>query len=134
MSTSLITVRLPRLMLDLLVPEGSTFAEAWVVLLGDREQTGTTSDGRPVYGAVTSWSPVLPLPDEAEATAFALRMGESSLGGIEPDDWIWSPVSDECPALVELYGVVDGHDEQTEVAIAPLTALLAGEPQDGGQS
>ncbi|MEV0830955.1 MULTISPECIES: hypothetical protein [Streptosporangiaceae] len=134
MSDSPITVRLPRLMLDLLVPDGSTLAQSWVVLIGEREQLSTTPDGQAVYGDVTRWSPILPVADWVDARAFAYRLGESSLGGIEPDEWTWSPVSDECPELAELYGVIDSHDAQTEVAIAPLTALLRDEPQDGGQS
>ncbi|MEU8381717.1 hypothetical protein [Streptosporangium sp. NPDC048865] len=133
MSDSPTTVLLPRLMLDLLVPKGSTLAQAWVVLLGDRAQIGTTPDGQPVYGGVTAWHPVLPLADQAEAAAFALRLGAASLGQ-EPDEWTWYPGDSECPDLMDLYGVIDDHDEQTEVAIAPLTALLRDEPQDGGQA
>ncbi|SFK91501.1 hypothetical protein SAMN05216275_1418 [Streptosporangium canum] len=129
MSDSPITVRLPRNMLDLLVPEGSTLALAWVVLVGDRAQITTTPDGRPVYGAVTSWNPILPLRDQFEATTFAERLGEASIGGVCADQWLWYPVSGECPALVELYGVVDDDQVQTEVAIAPLTALLADAPE-----
>lgn len=134
MSASPITVRLPLNMLDLLVPEGSTLPLAWVVLVGDREQIQTTPDGRPVYGPVTRWSPVLPVDTWFSARALAYLLGAASLGGVEPNEWTWSPVSDECPELVELYGVIDDQHEQTEVAVAPLRALLADEPQDGGQS
>ena len=133
MSDFPITVRLPLAMLDLLVPSGSTLPLAWVVLVGHSEQITTTLEGRPVYGAVSAWSPVLPVIGRTEAVTTALQMGAASLDGITPDEWLWSPFSDECSDVIELYGVFEGHDVRPEVAIAPLTALLA-EPQDGGQS
>ncbi|WP_326828736.1 hypothetical protein OIE13_22790 [Streptosporangium sp. NBC_01810] len=133
MSDSPITVRLPLAMLDLLVPDGSTLPLAWVVLLGHREQIQTTPDGRPVYGDVTSWQPILPVSYEGRAVAVAERLGAASLGS-EPDQWLWYPATDDGDLpITELWGVVDGNDVRPEVAIAPLTALLA-ESQDGGQS
>ena len=119
---------LPQPMAEVLVPSGSTLADCWVVCLGDREQLSTTSDGRTIYGDVTSWIPVLPLPDKLAALAFGERMGAASLSA-DPDEWGWWPIGDDCPELLELYGVIDGNDARPEVAIVPLSALVAG----GGQ-
>ncbi|GAA4221486.1 hypothetical protein FHR32_005106 [Streptosporangium album] len=130
MSDSPITLRLPLAMLDLLVPSGSTLPLAWVVLVGHREQIQTTLDGRPVYGDVTSWSPVMPVADQGEALATAERLGEAAIGGICAAEWNWYPVTDDGDQpITKLWGVVDGDEVRPEVAIAPLLALLADQPK-----
>ncbi|GAA2990244.1 hypothetical protein GCM10017559_07820 [Streptosporangium longisporum] len=134
MSDFPITLRLPLAMLDQLVPEGSTLPQAWVVLLASRAQTSTTPDGRPVYGPISGWSPVLPVAYQGEAITTAMRLAEASLGG-EPDQWRWYPATDDDTLpLTELFAIVDGDEVCPEVAIAPLTVLLRDEPQDGGRA
>lgn len=118
-----VRVRLPLAMLEELAPEGSL--DSWVVLVGDREPLRTTSDGRPVYGGIAAWDPV-PAPPlgEAEAKALAVRLSKAEFGGIYADEWHWHPVDGDGRAL-ELCAVFDGDEVRMEVAVAPLTALLA---------
>ncbi|MER7213135.1 hypothetical protein ABT340_39240 [Streptosporangium sp. NPDC000239] len=116
-----ITLTLSPLMLTALVPDGASLEGAWVVLLGDHDQIGT-HDGRPVYApAVTSWQLVMPCPTEAAAVRRAELLGTASLGGAQ-DEWRW--YSDDDGQMAELWGLIDGDEVPTEVAIAPLTALL----------
>ncbi|MFF3443572.1 hypothetical protein [Streptosporangium sp. NPDC002721] len=124
MSASPTTVRLPLPMLAVLVPNGSTLDDAWVVLVGHHEQVTTTPGGQPVYGDVVGWKPVLPVASQTGAYEAALRLGVAALDGVEPDEWLWQPVNGH-PEIDELWAVVDSHDERPEVAVAPLTVLLA---------
>ncbi|MER7126691.1 hypothetical protein [Micrococcus luteus] len=118
------SVRLPRPMLEVLIPDGATLETAWAACIGDREQVGT-HDGRPAYGNITRWDLVQVLPDQDTATRFGERLGQASIGDAHTDQWNWYPATDDGddPAL-ELWGVVDGNEVRPEVAIAPLTALL----------
>ncbi|MEV7908598.1 hypothetical protein [Streptomyces anulatus] len=125
MSDFPLTLRLPRTMLDLLVPDGSTLPLAWAVLIGDREQVGT-HNGHSVYSStVTNWHLVQVCGYQADAEHFAKAVGIASLGGIEVDQWAWHPLDDD--QGLELYAL-DGDEMPTDVAIVPLTALLADKP------
>ncbi|MEV7006818.1 hypothetical protein [Streptosporangium sp. NPDC051022] len=125
MSDSPITPRMPRNMLGLLVPDGSSLDLAWAVLVGDREQVGT-HNGRPVYSpTITSWHFVQACSGQADAEYFAKDMGVASLGGVEVDQWAWHFLPGD--QGLELYAS-DGDEKPTDVAIVPLTALLADEP------
>lgn len=125
--TASIRMRLPRPMLAALLPDGSTLEQAWVVLIGDREHLHTTPAGQPVYGDIIAWDPIpaSPLPGRYEAEAAAERLAEANLDG-PPVQWHWYHTIDGDQVL-ELWGLVDGHEVWPEVAIAPL-ALLVGEP------